>query len=295
MHITADALQEAIQQLEQAMHNHNQWVKRLERALVCRREGDDRDLKPDAHRQCAFGQWYYHGAAHAVRNLAGFGTIGVEHQRMHEMAAALLNTVAAGKNISPYAYDGFANALERLRLHVQSLKQELTELLFRRDPLTGAESRLNLLTELRKQRDLLKRGVQKACSIAMMDLDEFKKTNDSFGHVAGDKVLAACVSFVLAHVRPYDKLFRYGGEEFLLCLPGLAPGSAFDVIERIRMGIAVSSVAWKGMDIQVTASFGIAPLAREKPVELTLEGADRALYAAKAAGRNATKLTELSE
>lgn len=290
MHIAADALQEAVQQLDQAMYNHEQWFKNLDRTLVCRATCDERDLASDSYRQCPFGQWYYHGVIPAIRDLAGFESIGVEHQRMHEIAASLLQVSAEGGAISPYDYDAFANSLERLRLQIQTLRRELTELLYRRDPLTGAESRLSLLTVLREQHELLTRGVQKACSIAMMDLDSFKRVNDTFGHPAGDKVLVEFAAFVMANVRPYDKLFRYGGEEFLLCLPGLEAPDALAVVERIRVGISAKATVWKGRDIRITASCGIAWLETGMSVEHALEYADKVLYAAKAAGRNVTKV-----
>lgn len=290
MHIAADELQEAILQLDQAIYSHEQWFKNLDRALVCRAVNDERDLEQDAHRHCQFGQWYYQSSAQAIRALAGFDAMGDEHKRMHDLAASLLNAVVGGGSVSAYDYDCFANSLERLRLQIQTLKRQLIELLYNRDALTGAHSRLSLLTVLREQHELLERSVQNACSIAMMDLDNFKRVNDTFGHAAGDKTLADCARYVMAHCRPYDKFFRYGGEEFVLCLPGVAPAEAFAIVERLRIGIAGLAVVWRGKDIQITASFGIAPLNADHSVEQTIDCADKALYAAKAAGRNSTFL-----
>jgi diguanylate cyclase (GGDEF)-like protein len=120
-----------------------------------------------------------------------------------------------------------------------------------------------------------------------MDLDRFKPVNDTYGHRAGDQLLAAAVRFVMEHLRPFDKVFRYGGDEFMICMPGadLAGGRA--VIERIREGLGAVPLARAGATpIYVTASFGIALLDPDLSVEECIENADRALLASKAAGRN---------
>ncbi len=82
-------------------------------------------MHKDAHRQCQFGQWYYQYTSPHLRRLPAFVSIENEHAGMHELAARLLVTTSTGKPISPYDYDGFAQALERMRLQVHSLKREL--------------------------------------------------------------------------------------------------------------------------------------------------------------------------
>jgi diguanylate cyclase (GGDEF)-like protein len=146
---------------------------------------------------------------------------------------------------------------------------------------------------LREQRELAIRGIQ-TCSIAMMDIDRFKLINDSYGHPAGDKVLAAVAGHVMRNMRPYDKLFRYGGEEFVICLPGMGADAAFDAVERLRKGIESSSIAYDGKEISVTSSFGIVVLEPESTVEQSVDRADKALLAAKSAGRNCARLWDPS-
>jgi len=184
---STEELQAVMMQLDQAIYHHEQWSKGLDRTLICRVHCDQRDVSPEAHRQCQFGQWYYTYAPSGLQQMPSFEAIEAEHQNMHQPAARLLVMNAAGKTITPYDYDGFAQALDRLRLQLHTLKRELNEQLYNRDPLTGANTRIGLLTELREQHELVKRGIQ-PCSLVMMDLDHFKAVND--GHVhPGDQVL----------------------------------------------------------------------------------------------------------
>lgn len=294
LHVTLNETQAIVMQLDQAIHQHNEWYASLIRTLVCRLPYDRRDVATDAHRECRFGQWFYSREPGRLRRHAGFAAIEVEHERMHRMAAELLLASAAGKAIPVHDYNDFANTLERLHLELHTLKREHEDLLYNHDPLTGAYGRLGMLTRLREMQELVKRRVQ-ACCIAMMDLDDFKTVNDRHGHVAGDQALAASAHYVMEHLRPYDNTFRYGGEEFLICLQNtdLTHGQA--LVERLREGLAALPIAVEGQEaLHVTASFGVALLDPDVAVEQSIARADKALYAAKAAGRNCSRLWDAS-
>jgi diguanylate cyclase (GGDEF)-like protein len=199
-----------------------------------------------------------------------------------------------GAPVSQNDYDNFANALDRLRLQIDTMRRELEDSLYNRDPTTGAESRIGMLTRLREMLELVRRRVQHCC-VAIMDLDHFKAVNDTYGHLTGDKVLAGAVRYLQDNLRPYDKVFRYGGEEFLIALQNTDPQAALSLIERLREGLASSALAQAGSEpIRATASFGIAPLDPDASVEVSLERADKALYEAKSAGRNRVQIWEAS-
>jgi diguanylate cyclase len=284
-----EELQTIIWQLGQAIYNHEQWSKGLVRSLICKLNYDQRDLSPQAHRQCQFGEWYYTQAPDKLRQLPPFLAIEEEHTRMHRFAAGLLSASAAGETVLLSEYDGLARSLERLGAQLGSLKRELDEQLYNRDPLTGASSRIGLLTYLREQQELVKRGVQ-GCSLVMMDIDSFKAINDGYGHLSGDQVLAETTAFLMKRLRVYDRVFRYGGDEFLICLPGLDADNSRVVVERLCSALPQAAFpAADGSTINVTASFGVAELVPDQPVETTLGRADKALYAAKDAGRNCVR------
>lgn len=282
-----EQIRRALKELEQATHNHDQWAEMLFGTLICRLPPDERDVSIDAHRQCRFGQWYHRFGVAAVERNPGFAEIGLAHERMHQFARSLLRASAEDAPISINDYERFISALKRMRLEIETVRRELEDALYNLDPLTGTPSRVGMLTKLREQGELVKRRVH-SCVIAMMDLDRFKSVNDNYGHLVGDKVLVDSARYIMAHLRPYDKVFRYGGEEFLICLPDTDLHSGREIVDRLReeIGSLAHQTEGKGT-INVTVSVGLALLDPDVSVETSIDRADKALYAAKARGRNA--------
>jgi len=182
----------------------------------------------------------------------------------------------------------------RMRL-TQSRRQladtlEQVQRLASRDELTRALNRRSLIAALERERSRAERSGTPFC-IAMIDLDHFKRVNDSYGHAAGDAVLRAFSAVVHETMRNTDIFGRYGGEEFLLILVGATPQAALEAAERVR--VAVAAHDWRAMspDFPVTMSAGIAGFRKGETVEQLLERADQALYQAKHAGRNRTQMS----
>jgi diguanylate cyclase (GGDEF)-like protein len=280
----------AVKALEQALYNHEQWSEALHTTLVCRLAADERDLAADAHRRCRFGEWYYADGIAAFGGHTGFQQIAGAHEEMHHHAAGLLQASAAGRAIAARSYQDFIAAMRRMRLEIATLKREIEDTLYNLDPLTGTPSRIGMLTKLREEQALAGRRLH-VCTLAMMDIDHFKAVNDTHGHMVGDKVLSAIARYAMDNLRPYDKVFRYGGEEFLLCLPDSDTAGGREVVERLREGIARLEHRNAGT-FHVTVSLGLATLDPELPVEQSIDRADKALYAAKRAGRNRTMIWE---
>jgi two-component system cell cycle response regulator len=153
------------------------------------------------------------------------------------------------------------------------------------DALTGLWNRLAILEALDREvaRSLRER---RPLTIIMADLDHFKQINDSFGHLVGDSVLRQTAHRLLMTLRPYDTVGRYGGEEFLLVLPGCDADSGFALAERLRSNISAEPTADDDHPIQVTVSLGVATLQPGMSASELLRIADEGLYAAKRAGRN---------
>jgi diguanylate cyclase (GGDEF)-like protein len=123
-------------------------------------------------------------------------------------------------------------------------------------------------------------------ALVLFDLDHFKRVNDTHGHAAGDEVLRAAAQAISSEMRPFDRLFRIGGEEFAVILFGVDAQSALATAERLGATVAARPVAIAGNAILTTASGGVA-LPDENPTPATLyQAADSALYRAKAEGRN---------
>lgn len=281
-------LSEALSELDQAIYNHESWHHELNATLICRLKPDARDIGPNPHRKCRFGQWYYGRRSAPFRDHPGFVALEAAHKQMHELAASLLRETAKGATIGLADYAQFTNTIRKVKLELASLRQGIEGSIYDLDPLTEASGRVAMLTRLREQQELVKRGVQ-SCAVAMMDLDRFKNVNDTYGHGVGDTVLVAFAHHVMARSRPYDKLYRYGGEEFVLCAPNSGETVAYDLVDRLRQGFAeIPFSANGGSEFHVTVSCGIALLDAAIPVEQAIDRADKALYAAKQGGRNRT-------
>jgi len=280
-------LQRMHDELQGAIRHHADWHRRLVRTLVCRLPSDPDDGQAEPHRACAFGQWLYHQAQHDLRGRPEYASIEAAHRRLHRLAAQLLVEMARRESVSIGVFDQFVVESARLRRELDSLRHEMSVALRSRDSLTGTYRRIELLPALRDARELALRSVQPSC-IAFMDLDHFKAVNDSYGHGIGDEVLAGAARCVMEHLRPYDKVFRYGGDEFLLLLPGTDPEGAWHLVDRIRDALAGATLGTTpaGAPIRLTASFGITPLAADLTVEECIGRADKALLLAKAAGRD---------
>lgn len=155
-----------------------------------------------------------------------------------------------------------------------------------RDSLTGLLKHADIKEQAAVELERAQRS-GKPASVAMLDIDFFKKVNDSYGHAAGDNVIRALANLLRQRLRRIDSLGRYGGEEFLVVLPDCSAEQAHKILDEIRQRFAELKFIASGSEFSVTLSTGIASTANapSSAGEL-LEKADRALYAAKHSGRN---------
>ncbi|HWL20806.1 MAG TPA: GGDEF domain-containing protein [Bradyrhizobium sp.] len=159
--------------------------------------------------------------------------------------------------------------------------EELAEL----DELTGSFNRRCIMRMLEEQIVHAQR-TETPCAVALIDLDWFKRINDSHGHPIGDEVLRTFAITVFANIRDTDRFGRYGGEEFLLVLPDTPVDRAAEILDRLREIIADLDWSAFSADMRVTISAGVATLRPDEISDTLLARADSALYAAKAQGRN---------
>jgi diguanylate cyclase (GGDEF)-like protein len=159
--------------------------------------------------------------------------------------------------------------------------EELAEL----DELTGSFNRRYIMRMLDDEIARAHRS-QAPCSIALIDLDWFKRVNDAYGHPTGDEVLRTFAITVFANIRNTDRFGRYGGEEFLPVLPDTANDVAARTLDRLRAIIAELDWSAFSPGMRVTISAGVATLKPVETADTFLARADKALYAAKARGRN---------
>ena len=162
---------------------------------------------------------------------------------------------------------------------------ERIEELAQMDELTGALNRRFVMKGLDDELLRCTRGNQ-TCSVALIDLDFFKKINDTFGHPAGDEALRTFAITIFANIRGIDKFGRYGGEEFLLILPDTPKETASRTLDRLREIIAGLDWAAISPGLTVSMSAGLTFVRANDTTDTVLSRADRALYQAKQDGRN---------
>jgi diguanylate cyclase (GGDEF)-like protein len=171
---------------------------------------------------------------------------------------------------------------EQLLATQRQLREQAT-----RDALTGLWNRAAILDLLDRE---LARGRRESRSVSVIlgDVDHFKRINDTLGHLAGDRVLRQVARRLSEALRPYDTVGRYGGEEFLVVLPGCDAPDATGLAERLRRHVAAEPVDGEGGPVAVTLSLGIAVWDGTATADATelLQTADEALYRAKETGRN---------
>jgi diguanylate cyclase (GGDEF)-like protein len=153
------------------------------------------------------------------------------------------------------------------------------------DELTGVLNRRYIMKALNDETVRAQRAGT-ACSVAVIDMDHFKRINDRYGHPAGDEVLLRFAGALGANMREIDKLGRYGGEEFLLILPNSTKEQASIAVDRLRAVFAAIDWNTISIDLRVTFSAGVAQVRPDEAPEDILARADAALYRAKDMGRN---------
>jgi len=157
-----------------------------------------------------------------------------------------------------------------------------------RDELTGLLSRRFLLESLEQHLSAAKRS-HLPLTLLMLDIDFFKRVNDTYGHLSGDKVLKAVASVIAQRTRAQDVLGRMGGEEFMVVLPSTTEQGAWQLADTLRQGVAATPFyTVSGEPIAITVSIGLCALSQlpDPQCDDLIGAADRALYCAKAAGRN---------
>ena len=186
--------------------------------------------------------------------------------------------------------------LERLNQRVREMEKEGENLRQRlrekheqavHDPLTGLYNRL-AYDERIGQEFARTRRYKKPLSLAVLDIDRFKRINDSYGHKAGDKALKIIADRVRKNLRETDFLARYGGEEFVIVMPETGLDDGLVAVEKLRKDVSQSQFHYQGTAVNITVSVGLAELREDDSPETFFQRADAALYQAKESGRDRT-------
>lgn len=267
--------------IDRVLDEQADWLRKWHRAIVC-------GLAPDEKVMAPAGFELYGGRG--LLDQPVFRQLRSIHEEMHRLGSDLARRAAGGERIPARDYDAFdGKALEftatarRIRDAFQRAASDL-------DPLTGVHNRRGMMTALGRERE---RSIRtgKAMCVGLCDIDHFKAVNDRHGHLVGDAVLLAAAGRLIANLRPYDAIYRFGGDEFLVAFFETAADQAVGIADRLRESLSRMTVrVGDGVDLSVTASFGLCMVDASAPLETTIQHADEALYRAKHDGRNRVML-----
>jgi diguanylate cyclase (GGDEF)-like protein len=215
------------------------------------------------------------------------------------LAAIALIVVGYCLEPDPDFWDGLSNrtfsvvmvvvtALSLGRLAVSERKLTLCALT---DPLTGVFNRRTFVELSNKEAARAQRRGS-LTSVLMIDIDHFKRVNDTYGHAVGDQVIKALAETATKGLRPTDILARYGGEEFVITLPDTDAAVANRVAERLRAALESLTIPVDGAEVRFTVSVGVATFSTGISITTAMEHADHALYRAKQNGRNRVEVAE---
>ncbi|MDQ7784244.1 MAG: diguanylate cyclase [Desulfomonilaceae bacterium] len=220
----------------------------------------------------------------------------LQNMKLREMRAKLVGlNETLEKRVADRTVELRKEIAQRKRIQAEREKLiiELTaardDLHFRatHDELTTRWNRATILRRL--EQELARTGREGTpVGVAIADIDLFKRVNDSYGHLAGDAVLRAVAARIVSVVRPYDSVGRYGGEEFLVVLPGCEKYKAWQVAERLRLSFSKVPIKTPEGNFRITLSIGVTTVEGGKSIDVNsvIRAADEALYRAKNKGRN---------
>jgi diguanylate cyclase len=278
INVTPEELGRILATIHEALSLHEQWKDNLLRNFVCRLPLAAADMLEDAHLHCAFGKWFYSKPNAHFRDLSAFKKIDELHLEMHQSARQICFGIKAVGTVPEADYDEFLGCLSRFRNEMLELQQRVTYTLQNIDPLTGAYNNTRLLPDLRTEQERLKsRGAP--YSLLLMDID-LKIFNQSHGRNMGDNVLRTAIGSVREALSPSDKVYRYGGAEFVICLPGRKVNEVEEFKETLLKKISEALTAATGEPAtSLSIHYSIVELDAKAYLEELLDRSSRSTFA----------------
>ena len=292
-HASGNEASAIIDVIDDAIEEHDQWLQRWHRTIVVGGKPPGDVVSENAQFNCRLGVWLDINKGRGLVDQPAFQELDKTHSEMHDFARLLAqggsgnsDGIQDNATMSVEDYDELVGRVDRFKAAARRILEAFRKAAVELDPLTGVQNRRVMMAELEREQVRAAR-TNSPCCIAIADIDRFKEVNDEHGHQAGDRVLLHVAGSFLACMRPYDGIYRYGGEEFIIVLPDTDLRSAQIVADRLRAMLEETPAQIAdGGEVAVTASMGLAMIEDDVPVTETIARADRALYAAKDGGRN---------
>ncbi len=267
---------------------HLEWLTELAKHI---KQNSKKHFPELNEKLCTFGRWLHSDAKMVIKNNSKYKALITMHTNLHLFAKKIYNILDLRE------YHILITYLEKCELISLGIGTELALLdqinmnqKIAKDALTGALNR-NALESVFESQYELALATFNTFVIALCDLDHFKHINDTYGHIAGDKVLKHFVLTVQKKLRNSDIIIRYGGEEFLIILPAVNETKGLEVLESIRENFSKSHIEHENKTISATVSMGMIAITpkesfQKRVIEEYIMMADQKLYIAKKQGRN---------
>ncbi len=274
---------------------HLKWLINLAQNII---DSDGNSFPQTDKTLCGFGKWLAQDAKNIIQNNSKLKELDKVHSQLHYISSQIKHILIVNDN--NYDYDILLTYLEKCELLSLCIGTELALIdntivnqKATKDTLTGALGR-KVLEQIFQNQYEISLATSSKFVVAMFDLDFFKKINDTYGHVAGDKMLQEFVAIVKGQIRNSDIIIRYGGEEFILILPAITTKDAYTVLEKIRITFENFILTFENNNINTTVSIGMIEIEAKDSynkhlLEEYIHLADTKLYKAKQDGRNNIK------
>jgi len=276
-----------IAELDAAVEAHMNWTRRILRSVVLRTSPGEDVLAPLAHTLCRFGHWFTSNRAH-FDSLDTQATQRVEavHQAMHDAIRAICTDVLAGKPGQTADLEAFEESQSELLGLLARFKTLILSNAVQNDPLTGLPLRYGIERDFTLYQKDSRRNHSLLYAV-MIDIDHFKRINDSYGHPVGDEVLRHLADTLKRSLRGNEPLYRFGGEEFLWLMQCKSVEEAGQSALRLLSAIRTTPVPiTDGPPVMLTVTLGLAQVGNHEELSSAVKRADAALYEGKNAGRD---------
>lgn len=283
-----------VAELDAAVEAHLEWTRRILRCVVLQSSPEEDVLDLEAHNLCHFGGWFRtHRELFELMDAPSAARVEAVHQTMHDAIRSICSDVIDGRTGAKTDLEAFEASQAELIGLLARFKTLILSTAHRIDPLTrlplryGIESDFVLYQkEARRNRTLL--------YLVMIDVDNFKPINDTYGHPTGDRVLRHLADTLKRSLRDDEPLYRYGGDEFLWLLKCKSATEARQSARRVLAIVSTTPMPIDDSDeiLRLTVTLGLAQISERDDLESAIKRADQALYEGKNDGRNRFVIVE---
>jgi diguanylate cyclase len=273
--------------LDAASDAHMNWTHRILRFVLLRTSPGEDVLAPMAHTLCTFGRWCTANRSHfETIDVLAANRLELAHQAMHDAVRSICVDLLAGRPGKADDLLAFEQAQSELLVLLARFKTSILANAVRNDPLTGLPLRYGIEGDFSlQQKDALRNHNQ--LFVALIDIDHFKRINDSYGHPVGDRVLRHLAETLNCNLRSNEPLYRFGGEEFLWLMQCKSAEEAEQSAQRLLTIIRTTHVPIAdNKSVTLTVTLGMAQAGHHEELASALERADVALYRGKETGRD---------